>query len=162
MMRNTWVQLLIIGLIGLSASAFGADHPELKAFPAAKEGMQRFVIVLPHKERGKDESFRVEIIVGKQMLTDGVNRVRLGSAIEPRVLQGWGYTYYEVTGPSETLSTLMAPPEGAPMVMTFVTTAPLHIPYNSRLPIVVYVPTGYEVRYRIWTTTDTSSKADEG
>ena len=78
---NVLIFLLIIGLIGLSASAFAADHPELKAFPAAKEGMQRFVIVLPHKERGEDESFRVEIIVGKQMLTDGVNQVRLGSAI---------------------------------------------------------------------------------
>ena len=22
--------------------------------------------------------------------------------------------------------------------------------YNSRLPVVVYVPTGFEVRYRIW------------
>ena len=64
----------------------GADHPELKAFPAAKEGMQRFVIVLPHKERGTEDAFKVEIIPGKTMLTDGVNLVRLGTTIEPRTL----------------------------------------------------------------------------
>jgi len=28
---------------------------------------------------------------------------------------------------------------------------PYIIRYNSRLPIVVYVPEGVEVRYRIWT-----------
>jgi len=161
-MRNTWTPWLIIGLVGLSASAFGAEHPELKAFPPAKEGMERFVIVLPQKERGEEDAFQVEIIVGKDMLTDGVNLVRLGSIIEPRPLTGWGYTYYEVTGSSETLSTMMAPPTGAPMVKTFVTASPLQVRYNSRLPIVVYVPTGCEVRYRIWQAPETTTKAEKG
>jgi len=155
-------QLLIIGLVVLGVSAFGAEHPELKAFPAPKEGMERFAIVLPHKERGEEDSFRVEIIVGKAMLTDGVNLVRLGNTIEPRPLTGWGYTYYEVTGSSETLSTKMAPPEGAPMVKKFVTASPLHVPYNSRLPIVVYVPKGYDVRYRIWKASEITRKAEKG
>jgi ecotin len=96
------------------------------------------------------------------MLTDGVNQVRLGNAIEPRPLEGWGYTYYEVTGASETISTLMAPPEGAPKVKAFVTAAPLHIRYNSRLPIVVYAPSGFEIRYRIWNASETTHKAEEG
>jgi ecotin len=120
------------------------------------------VIVLPHKERGEEDAFQVEIIVGKEMLTDGVNLVRLGSMIEPRPLAGWGYTYYEVTGSSETLSTMMAPPTGAPLVWTFVTASPLHVPYNSRLPIVVYVPKGHEVRYRIWQAAQTTEKAEKG
>ena len=83
-----------------SSLAFGVDHPELKAFPLAKQGMDRFVITLPHKERGEEDAFIVEIIVGRKMLTDGVNRVRFSNTIEPRQLQGWGYTYYEVTGSS--------------------------------------------------------------
>ena len=161
-MRNTWTLSLIVGLAMLSASALGAEHPELKAFPPAKEGMERFVIVLPHKERGEEDAFQVEIIVGKEMLTDGVNVVRLGNTIEPRPLPGWGYTYYEVTGSSEALSTMMAPPAGAPMVKTFVTAPPLHVRYNSRLPIVVYVPKGYEVRYRIWQAPETTEKAENG
>jgi len=154
--------MLALGLLAFGGSAFGDEHPELQAFPPAREGMERFVIGLAHKERGEEDDFKVELIVGKQMLTDGVNQVRLGNAIEPRTIQGWGYTYYEVTGPSETISTLMAPPEGAPKVKTFVTAAPLQVRYNSRLPIVVYAPSGFEVRYRIWRASETTHKADEG
>lgn len=161
-MRNAATFLLVIGLNAISLPAFGVEHPELKAFPPAKESMERFVIVLPHKERGEEDDFQVEIIVGKEMLTDGVNRVRLGNPIEPRVLSGWGYTYYEVAGSSVTVSTMMAPPPGAPMVATFVTAAPLLVRYNSRLPIVVYAPTGYEVRYRIWQAPGTTEKAEKG
>jgi ecotin len=124
--------------------------------------MERFVIVLPHKERGEEDAFQIELIVGKEILTDGVNLVRLTNTIVARSLEGWGYTYYEVTGPSETVSTRMAPPEGAPQVKQFVTASPLHIAYNSRLPIVVYAPTGYEVRYRIWKASKKTSKAEKG
>jgi ecotin len=161
-MRNTLTHVLIAGLVVLSVSAFGAEHPALKAFPAAKEGMERFVIVLPDKERGEEDSFMVEIIVGKEMFTDGVNLVRLANTIETRVLEGWGYPYYEGAGSSETMGTMMAPPEGAPMVKTFVTASPVHVRYNSRLPIVVYVPKGYEVRYRIWEASETTWKAEKG
>jgi len=160
--KNTLAQLLIIGLLVHSISAFSAEHPELKAFPAPKEGMERFVIVLPPKARGEDDSFRVEIIVGKEMLTDGVNLVRLGNRIEPVVLEGWGYTYYQVAGSFDTISTRMAPPVGAAMVRTFVAAAPLQVPYNSRLPVVVYAPTGYEVRYRIWKASEITYQAEQG
>lgn len=158
-MKIALVQLLIAGLIIQCAAVFGSEHPELKVFPLAEEGFERFAIVLPHKERGEDDAFRVEIIVGKEMLTDGVNLVRLGNAIEQRTLDGWGYSYYVVSGGSNTISTMMAPPEGAPLVKTFVTATPLYMRYNSRLPIVVYVPTGYEVRYRIWHANETFEKA---
>jgi len=156
------VCMLALGLLLFGGSAFGDEHPELQAFPPAQEGMERFVIVLPHKERGEEDDFSVELIVGKEMLTDGVNLVRLGDAIEPRTLEGWGYTYYEVSGSSATISTLMAPPEGAPKVKTFVKAAPLQIRYNSRLPIVIYTPRGYEVRYRIWNASQTIHTAERG
>jgi ecotin len=65
-------------------------------------------------------------------------------------LDGWGFTYYEVTGPRAAAGTLMAVPEGAEPVRRFVSAPSRLIPYNSRLPVVVYAPEGYEVRYRIW------------
>jgi len=161
MMNSKWIQLLTLGGPAPGAPAPGAEHTEPKGFPGGQEGMERFVIALPHKERGEEDDFRVELIVGKKMLTDGVNRVRLASALEARTLEGWGYAYYEVTGSSETLSTLMAPPEGAPKVEAFVTAAPLQVRYNSRLPIVVYAPSGYEVRYRIWSASETIQTAEK-
>jgi len=161
-MKTALAQLLIAGLVVQSAAVIASGHPELKAFPLAEDGFERFVIALPHKERGEDDAYRVEIIVGKEMLTDGVNLVRLGNAIEQRTLEGWGYSYYVVSGGSNTISTMMAPPEGAPLVKTFVTVSPLQLRYNSRLPIVVYVPTGYEVRYRIWHANEKIENAVKG
>ena len=161
-MKAALARVLIISVLLQGATALGSAHPELKAFPMADEGYDRYVIVLPHKERGEEDSFRVEIIAGKEMLTDGVNLVRLGNAIEPRTLAGWGYSYYVVTGSTNIISTMMAPPEGAPLVKTFVTATPLQVRYNSRLPIVVYVPTGYDVRYRIWHASETIEKARKG
>jgi ecotin len=162
-MKKTWPLLLAVNLLAFGVPvAGGADHPELKAFPAAREGMVRFVIVLPHKERGEEDDFMVELIAGRNLLADGVNQLRLGNTIEPRNLEGWGYTYYEVTGPSVVMNTLMAPPEGAPMIKRFVSAAPLQIRYNSRLPIVIYAPEGYEIRYRIWQASETTGQAVKG
>jgi ecotin len=48
------------------------------------------------------------------------------------------------------------------MVMKFVSVPSLIIPYNSRIPLVVYVPEGGEVRYRIWKAGETTEKAKEG
>ncbi len=162
---NTLRQLphwLIISLLFSSTQLTAAEHPRLKAFPEAEQGMERFVIALPDKERDQEQSYRVELLVGKEMETDGVNQVRLGSSIESRPLKGWGFTYYEVKEASASISTLMAAPDGGTKVKQFVTTAPILIRYNSRIPIVVYVPDGYEVRVRIWTAADRYQTAEPG
>ncbi len=46
---KTLIQFLIMVMAVFSVMAFAAEHPQLKAFPAAKEAMLRFVIVLPFK-----------------------------------------------------------------------------------------------------------------
>ena len=53
----------------------------------------------------------------------------------------------------ERRGTLMAVDPNAPKVARFITLGgdAYLIRYNSRLPIVVYVPEGVEARYRIWT-----------
>jgi ecotin len=49
--------------------------------------------------------------------------------------------------------TRMAIDPNEPKVNRFIALGgePYLIRYNSRLPVVVYVPEGVEVRYRIWT-----------
>lgn len=137
-----------MGLFTTMTSA--AEHPQLKAFPLAKVGMQRFVIELPHKERGEEDAFKVELLPGKMMTTDGVNLMRLGTRIEARPLKGWGYTYYEVTGKDIAMSTMMGVPQGTQSITSFVAGQSLMIRYNSRLPIVIYAPHGQLIKYRIW------------
>ncbi len=135
----------------LMAAVLNADeHKYLKAFPQAEDGMERFVIELPHKERGEEDAFRVEIVVGREMMTDGVNRLMLGGSIKPVPLKGWGFTYYTATVSDRAASTLIGVPPGTPKVEKFVPAATTMIRYNSRIPVVVYAPKDAEVRYRIW------------
>jgi len=122
--------------------------------------MQRYVIELPALE---DESLKqVELIIGKTVPTDGVNRHFFGGKITRETIQGWGYSYYELKAIGPMAGTLMAGPPDAPKVDTFV---PVRhgvglLRYNSKLPLVVYVPEGVEVNYRLWSTESELVAAD--
>ena len=140
--------LMLLLLPSLTTSS---EHSPLDAFPDAQGDMVRYVIPLPEMPNPED-NYAVEIIAGRVIQTDGVNQVRMDTELQPRPLEGWGYTYYEMTGSGQVASTLMAPPPGAEPVQAFVHGAPLTVRYNSRLPIVVYAPKGFEIRYRIWAT----------
>lgn len=146
----------------LPASAAPTLAEQMKAFPAAKAGVNRFVIVLADKERGEEDAFKLEIVAGKTLPGDGVNKRNLASSIEQQTLPGWGYIYYRVIGNGNVTSTLMAPPEGTLMVDEFVNGKPLLVNYNSRLPVVIYAPEGYQIRYRIWQAPASSLAAEEG
>ena len=124
----------------------------MKAFPPAEEGMVRYVLQLPKQD---DESiFKVELIVGKTIQIDEKNRYFFSGNIEQETIKGWGYPRYNVSKLGPMGGTLMAVDPDAPKVARFIALGgePFIIRYNSRLPIVVYVPEGVEVRYRIWTT----------
>ncbi len=152
------------------ATAFAADPPAdvdpeaIKnleaAYPQAAEGMERKVILLPHVERGADESLQVELLVGRVMETDGVNSYRLGGAIHERNIDGWGFSYFEVEGDlRNAASTLIGGPTNpAPR---FVPGPRRTVRYNSRLPLVVMVPAGAELRWRIWKAADEWETAGE-
>lgn len=128
--------------------AHAADN--MKAFPPADGGMTRHVLQLPKLD---DESlFRLELLVGKTVMTDANNVYFFGGQIKEETIEGWGFSRYMVKELGPMGGTLMAVDPNAPKVARFVTLAgePVLIRYNSRLPVVVYVPEGVEVRYRIW------------
>jgi ecotin len=135
----------------LTTAAMAEEKDYLKAFPEAKDGMKRAVIRLPHKERGEEDAFRVELRVGKKIETDGVNQYFMGGEIKDMPLEGWGFTYYEVKSFGPVGSTRIGVPPGTPTVEKLVTIPTKQIRYNSRIPIVVYVPEDGEVQYRVWT-----------
>jgi ecotin len=120
-----------------------------KAYPAAAAGQKRVVI---HLDSQADESaWKIEIRVGKVMETDGVNHVGGGAKIEEKNVEGWGYNYFEAKTTGHMFTTLIGVPPGAPKVTRFVTMASTEpVRYNSKLPVIVYVPEGLEVRYRLW------------
>ncbi|SBW04690.1 serine protease inhibitor ecotin [uncultured Dysgonomonas sp.] len=118
---------------------------ELAAFPKAEGDMVRHVIEM--KKKSDESLYKVEIIPGKVMSVD-CNHHSLMGKLEEKDLQGWGYTYYEFTSDGQTRSTMMAC--NKPNENRFVSGQTLIVRYNSKLPIVVYAPKGYEVKYRIW------------
>jgi ecotin len=136
-------------LMLVSASlAFAADRME--AFPPPDEGMTRHVIDL---EKQDDESaFRVELIVGKTVTTDARNRYFFGGALDAESISGWGFDRYILRELGPMAGTLMAVDPSAPQVERFISLGgePRLLRYNSKLPLVVYVPAGVEVRHRIW------------
>ena len=151
--------LCSITALSLFAAVVSAQAGDImKAFPPAEEGMVRYVLNLPKQD---DESvFKVELIVGKTVQVDEKNRYFFGGTIEKETIKGWGYTRYYVSKLGPMAGTLMGVDPNAPKIDRFMTlgSEPNIIHYNSLMPIVIYVPEGVEVRYRIWLT-DVESKA---
>lgn len=117
----------------------------LEPFPKGTEGVIRHVIEL--KKKSDESKFMVEIIPGKVMSVD-CNIHRLMGQFEEKVVEGWGYTYYEFTSDGRVTSTMMMCYK--PKENKFVSGETKIVRYNSKLPIVVYTPEGYDVKYRIW------------
>ena len=139
---------LFIMTILMAASLHAAD--DLKAFPSAGEGIKRFVIYLPPSQN--EDLLKLELLIGKTVLLDQANHYFFGGRLQKKSLMGWGYDYYELKELGPMAGTLMAVDPKQPKVVRFVTLggASQLLRYNSRLPLVVYVPDGVDVRYCIW------------
>jgi ecotin len=130
---------------------------ELANFPKAKKGWDRWVILVDSKAEN-EPNFQVEIIVGKKMMIDCNQHFMMGKIVE-RELKGWGYVYYEVESNGLVGSTKMACMEDK-KTESLVSMPSVLTRYNSRLPIVIYVPKGMEVRYKLWQTGHTMKSAE--
>ena len=144
---RTWVMTAL--MIMSAVSTLPADD-NLKAFPPADKGMVRYVLHLP--EKSDESAFKVELIIGKMVQVDKLNRYFFSGRIEAEDIAGWGFTRYVVSKVGPLAGTLMAVDPSEPKETRFITLGgdPYLIRYNSRLPVVIYVPEGFEARYRIW------------
>ena len=147
---------LILTVLPVSA----ADN--MKAFPPPGAGMIRYVLQLPKQD--DETKFKVELIVGKTVQVDEKNQYFFGGEIQEETIKGWGFPRYIVKELGPMAGTLMAIDPNAPKVSRFIRLGggPYLIRYNSRLPIVVYVPEDVEVRYRIWSASSESKEMKEG
>ena len=134
----------------------------MKAFPPPEEGQLRYIVQLPAQD--DETNFKVELIVGKTVQVDEKNQYFFGGQILEESISGWGFPRYIVKALGPMAGTLMAVDPNAPKVDRFIRLGgePYLVRYNSRLPIVIYVPEGVEVRYRIWKADPEAKIAEEG
>jgi ecotin len=134
----------------------------MKAFPPSDQGQIRYVIHLA--EQDEESNYQVELIVGQTVKVDESNQYFFGGQIKKENIVGWGFTRYVVSELGPMAGTRMAVDPNAPKVDRFIRLGgePYLIRYNSRLPVVVYVPEGVDVRYRIWRAEPESKAANEG
>ena len=147
-MKRLWTTAVLVILFAVPA---GQAADNMKAFPPPEKGMVRYLLQLPKQE---DESaFKIELIIGRTERVDERNRYFFGGKIQEETIAGWGFTRYIVSQLGPMAGTRIAIDPNEPRVNRFITLGgePYLIRYNSRLPVVVYVPEGVEVRYRIWT-----------
>lgn len=134
-----------------SITSFAQMKEDIKMFPKAEKEQNQKVIRLDPKENEQD--YMVEIMIGKKTMTDGCNNYFLMGKLEDKNLDGWGYNYYEFETKGDIASTLMGC-LNAKGVEKVVYAQSEKVRYNSRLPIVIYTPKGYEVNYRIWSASE--------
>ena len=147
---------LAVTLVGSSLHAETEKKDNIHMFPQAQKGFVRHVIEVPKTDNDYDH--KVELLIGKVMLVD-CNKHSLMGKVESVTLKGWGYKYLEITDIQSGPSTLMACKE--PKTEKFISIRDTLRRYNSRSPIVAYVPEGYEVRYRIWSADDNVQQATQ-
>jgi len=122
---------------------------DLEMFPKAETGFKQVYIQVPIIEN--EENYKIELHIGKEALVDCNQHVLFGEVIE-QTLEGWGYTYFKVNTDGSMASTKMACLDSK-MERKFIKIAPQLLRYNSRMPVVVYVPEGISVKYKIFKAT---------
>lgn len=142
MKKSLFAALILFGMTFVQAAE------PLDAFPTEVDGNQRHVIQLP---KVKDESrFMIELVPGRREVAD-CNLRSFTAPLHREVLAGWGYPYYVLSDLKPTPGTrkICAPGSDSRRFIR-VRGDSLILPYSSRLPLVVYLPEGVLLKYRVW------------
>jgi ecotin len=133
--------LVISGILLIDTHVFAATYG-MKPYPPAGKGYKRMVIHL--KPLADEDANKLELIIGKTIKVD-CNRHWFGGQMTEEIAKGWGFPYFilkSVTGPA---STLMAchPDRREQEAFVHVRGDGALLRYNSKLPVVVYVPNDF-------------------
>ena len=133
----------------------------LTGYPDPAPGLKRWVIqpsgLLPKSAdpliSAHPLDWRIQLIVGQTVRLDCNTKRLLGPGVTMRMLpKASGKALFEVKAPVAVISTKMACPDDQPTRTSFLSLGkqPYLVPYNASWPIVVDLPVGTELRWRVW------------
>ena len=133
----------------------------LTGYPDPAPGLRRWVIqpsgLLPKSAdpliSAHPLDWRIQLIVGQTVRLDCNSKRLLDPGVTMRMLpKASGKALFEVKGPVAVISTKMACPDDQPIRTSFLSLGkqPYLVPYNASWPIVVDLPVGTELRWRVW------------
>ena len=151
-----------LSLSALAALPGGAiPRLNLTGYPDPAPGLKRWVIqpsgLLPKSAdpliSAHPLDWRIQLIVGQTVTLDCNTKRLSGTGMTMRMLpKASGKALFEVKGPVAVISTKMACPDDQPTRTSFLSLGkqPYLVPYNASWPIVVDLPVGTELRWRVW------------
>lgn len=150
-MKKVFLVSLMVVFAGIQFMQAQNIHSKVdtKIFPESKKGYTQFVIEVPFSSMEDDANKKIEIFVGKYQEVDTCNRHSLMGEFQTKDLQGWGYNYYEFQSNGDVVGTLMGCGDDQ-KVSKFISSQGLLLNYNGRMPILIYVPEGMVVHYKIY------------
>ena len=95
----------------------------------------------------------MQLIVGQEVMVDCNNTWLSGPGLTmTRVPSAAGKALFSLKGPLVVMSTRMACPQKQPRQRSFLSLGkqPYLVPYNASWPIVVDLPVGVKLRWRVW------------
>jgi ecotin len=147
--------LLTSILMSLSSSVFAEAVTPL---PARMNNKDRIVINLPQVENSTD--LYVELSFSQYLEFSDCNSKILTGDILERFVDADGNSYFEIESHGYISTMIGCFDEGKPERL--IAPARQFIRYNSRMPIVVYVPDGMDVVYRVISTQGDFTVAERG
>jgi ecotin len=151
---------LVLTLVTISLHASDTSKDKYRMFPQPEEGYVRYIVEVPKTKN--DYEHRIELLIGKKMMVDCNSHSFFGK-LEKFPLKGWGYSYYKVSDIKNGPTTMRAcnEPKKEAFILLYLPQKMQFMRYNSRMGIVIYVPKGFEVRYRIWSAEKAIKKAEQ-
>ena len=141
--------IILIGCNSANQQTTQTSDEKSIPWPKADNDQKRSILKLPPKT--DEHNKEIELIVGKKMKTDTCNKFFFGGTIDKKRLDGFGYNYY-IVKPTRMAGTRRGCIDNSEVekFIQMSSSRNMKIPYNSKLPIVVYAPKDFKVSYKIW------------
>ncbi|QKF64173.1 ecotin family protein [Campylobacter corcagiensis] len=136
----------VLGILVMASLAFGFDT---SIFPKAQDGFRQHIINLEPKQSEKD--YEVVVEFGRVLSVDCNVHSYSGGILKDKVLDGYGYNYYEFSDNNSTLyKTLMLCPDEALKDEFVMFGDSIKTHYNSKIPLIIYAPKDINIRVKIY------------